>query len=636
MSTPNQSSGSGPRPSLGAASGPAPAQAGFALAVSLPLAAYLCTLSGHSYWLDGGEFVAASIHLDIAHPPGHPLSALHGKLWSLLPLGPLSFRVALGQAVAAALAAGLLYRACLTGVYAFGVQSRAIAVPAALLGAWLPALSFAIWFQAVRPEVYALQGLVSMLAIDRLVHLQSSDRSDPRPLYTAAFAVGLGLTNHHLMAFFLFPALLWSAWTVARRARRVRPILVCALLGLIALGTYAYLPVRAAQPLPANFGTPSTLQRFYWVVSAQVYARDFGDENLQPLSERFADMGVALVENLHLVFVLAALGGLYLAWRAPASRRIGWLWLIVALTVLGVRPWLGPVRGNPDSLGYLFAGIAAIGALVSFAAAGIGHALQARPSGKGLASTLLCASALLVVGMQVSRHARSADLFHFTATDVIDEYRLRRLPQRTALIAATPQTVFRFLELAASEAIRPDVVLVPVPFLRYPGVSTALIERHPQLRELVNDFVALDRLRPAPLLRLAGRRPVMTELEAHVAADSYRALLPAGVLYGVIAPRALRDALPRGAALQRSAHARMAADLGDQRAETETARQLLWLHYTDALYYAAVGRLDRAREALAAATQLQPSDAHLRSLRTALSVQQGALDVRPFFAFEAP
>jgi hypothetical protein len=611
-------------------------QLGFALAATLPLAAYLCTLSGHSYWLDGGEFVAASINLDIAHPPGHPLSALYGKLWTLLPLGPLPFRVALGQAVAAALAAGLLYRACRTCVDAFGERSQVIAVPAALIGAWLPALSFAIWFQAVRPEVYALQGLVCMLAVDRLAVVQASEARDARPLYAAAFALGLGLTNHHLMAFFLFPALLWCAWTSARRARSVRPIAICALLGLLALSTYAYLPVRAAQQPPANFGAPLTFARFFWVVSSRVYARDFGDQNPQPLSERFADIGVALVENLHLAFVLAALAGLYLAWRERTSRRVGWLWLIIALTVLGVRPWLGPVRGNPDSLGYLFCGIAAVGALVSFAAAGLATLVQVRVQGNRLPSALLCACAVLAVALQVSRHGRNADLFDFSATDVIDEYRLRQLPQRTALIAATPQTVFRFLELAASEAVRPDLVLVPLPFLRYPGMPSTLMKRHPQVRVLVNDFLALDRLRSGPLVHLARRGPVMTELESHLASDSYRVLLPAGLLYAVVRPRAARDFLPRAATLQRHVYARIASGLGRQIGETETARQLLWLRYTDALYYAAIGRPDRAREALAAAELLQPRDAHVRSLRRALLAQQGAFDVQPFFAFDAP
>ena len=46
-----------------------------ALASGVPLAAFIATGSLHDYWLDGGEFTAQAIDLDIAHPPGHPLAS---------------------------------------------------------------------------------------------------------------------------------------------------------------------------------------------------------------------------------------------------------------------------------------------------------------------------------------------------------------------------------------------------------------------------------------------------------------------------------------------------------------------------------------------------------------------------------
>lgn len=617
MSTPNQSS------------------RGVALAVVLPLLAYLWTASSASYWLDGGEFVEAAVNLDIAHPPGHPLAALYGKLWTLLPLGPLPFRVALGQAAAAALAAGLLFRACLTAAHTVGAD-EALAVPAALLGAWLPALSFAIWFQGVRPEVYALAGLLGALAIERLSRVQASSARDPRPLYTAAFALGLGLTNHHFMAFLLFPVLLWSAVTVARRRRSARPVLTCALLGLLALGAYAYLPVRAAQHPPANLGTPVTLERMYWVVSARVYAREVDSEHAQPIVERYADVGVSLIENLHAPFILAALIGLYALWRAPGGRRLGWLWMLVAACSLGARPWVGPLRGNPDALGYMFAGFGAVGALAGLAAAALAARVPPGTRAAGGTRALLWAGALLVAALQIASHGRAADLSAFHATDSFDEHRLRRLPPRAALIATTPQTVFRHLDLAASEAVRPDVALVPVPFLRYPGVAEAVVAAHPDTRELVEDFMASDRVRSAPLLRLGARRPLLVELEAHVATETYRTLLPVGLLYLVVHPRAVAAALPAAHANERRVFAQIAADLGEGAAETETSRQLLWVRYMDALYHAAAGRSDRAGEALDAAAALHPQDAHVRALRGALAGTSGPLDVQRFLAFDAP
>ena len=56
------------------------------LATLPPFVLYLATLSGHSYWLDSGEFVAAALTLGVAHPPGHPLAALMGNLFSWLPI----------------------------------------------------------------------------------------------------------------------------------------------------------------------------------------------------------------------------------------------------------------------------------------------------------------------------------------------------------------------------------------------------------------------------------------------------------------------------------------------------------------------------------------------------------------------
>ena len=75
-------------------------------------------------------------------------------------------------------------------------------------------------------------------------------------------------------------------------------LLVCALLGLLALCAYVYLPVRAAQNPPANLGDPRTLERIAWVVSAKVYANNLSKQVQQPLSERFADSGVVLVDHL--------------------------------------------------------------------------------------------------------------------------------------------------------------------------------------------------------------------------------------------------------------------------------------------------------------------------------------------------
>jgi hypothetical protein len=72
--------------------------------------------------------------------------------------------------------------------------------------------------------------------------------------------------------------------------------------------------------------------------------------------------------------------------------------------------------------------------------------------------------------------------------------------------------------------------------------------------------------------------------------------------------------------------------LGEQVHEPETRNQLLWIHYGDALYYAAMGLPDRARQSTAWAIELAPDAAELRALSIALDDPnlEGAIDIRPY------
>ena len=58
---------------------------------------------------DSLEFQLVTYQLGIAHPTGYPLYTLLGKLFTLLPLGSVAFKVALSQAVAGSVAAVLVY-----------------------------------------------------------------------------------------------------------------------------------------------------------------------------------------------------------------------------------------------------------------------------------------------------------------------------------------------------------------------------------------------------------------------------------------------------------------------------------------------------------------------------------------------
>ena len=624
-----------------------------ALASGVPLAAFLATASAHDFWLDSGEFTAQGVFLDIAHPPGHPLAGLLAHLFVLLPLGPIPFRVALAQATAAAAAAGFLYSALDTTVRAVGVDKDRVAVPLALGGTWWVVCSYAWWFQAVRPEVYALQALLVMIAIERIIALEAAwPTHDVRPLYVACLALGLGLANHHFIAFLAFPAL---APTLARvvRAKGTRPLWLSGVSVAVGLASYVYLPVRAATDPPANLGDPSSLGRLFWVVSAQVYTRHKGTAAPEPLTDRFMDMLAILGDNLGGPFgsdddvvvavrALAVLGillvALYALLRTPGVRRLGVTWGLVLVVSLGVRAWLDAVRGNPDVLGYLMPGLAAVGAcftgLFALLLARVGHDPRGKPR------TLAVAIALGVAALglaQLHGNAERASLATFHATDAFDDERVRRLPTNAVVLAHAPQTVFRHWSVTATERARPDVTIVPMPFLGYPGVVDALVARDPDVAELLRGYLLEGELRQPDLQSLAMQRPLLIEMDVRVPVELFETLVPGGLYYEVLDAGATDTDVEEARAPHDAALARLYSNLGPEATRLrETRDQLLWLHYLDALYYAAVGAREPALMAVRRGLEIQPRSPELRALGAALAHGEGRVDVTPFVVQTPP
>ena len=610
--------------------------AALGLAVFVPLAAYVATLSGNGYWLDAGELTASAVDLDVAHPPGHPLAAMLAHAATLVPLGSLVMRVAFAQAVCAALACGFLYAAIGTTVRALGVHDDRLAVPMALGASWITAGAYGWWLQAVRPEVYALQALLIAIAIERIIALEAAwPTRDLSPLPVASLALGLSLANHHFMGFLCFPAV---APTLARvyRARGARPVGISLGLVMTGLATYLYLPIRASTDPPMNLGDPTSLSRFYWVVSAQAYQ---GTHALQPepLGDRLLDVALSLVDSLHLAPVLLALAGAYVLLRAPGVVRIGYVWIALVLFSFVGRGWLGFVRGNPDALGYLMPAMAGVAAMaVSLVAAVVStlgeRAVASRKKGAPPSmllrtAALLCA--LLGVFQIVGSRAR-ASLASFHATDALDELRIRELPPRAVVLLYGPQTCFRFFELQATEHVRPDVRIVPMPFLEYPGTIDALVRREPALAGLLRTQLLEGQPAVSELQSLATTRPVLVELDVRVPVALHETLLPDTALYAV-EPAGTTDVDIRSAFGRRAeALEGLRVALDSDASDAETRSQLLWIHYNDALYAASVGQRDAARLSVSRALSLSPQARQLVALRRALEVGRGPIDPTPF------
>jgi hypothetical protein len=596
-----------------------------AAAALVPFALYVWTAGGTAYWLDSAEFTAAAIDLDIPHPPGHPLANLWGNLFTWLPLGPLPFRVALSQAAACAVALACVQRAVERSVAFLGV----LAPTSGLIGlgsTWLLAGSYGFWFQSVRAEVYALQAMLVCFALERLSLLATRDPADTdaRPFYQATLAVGLGLANHHLIAVLALPAFLGS-FVMLTRAQGLRPLLLGTTTGLLGLSAYVYLPLRARHLPPMDLGHPVSAEALAWVVSARVYAKKVGTAARQPLDERFADLSVILVENLWVPTLLLMALGSYVLLRQRRTWALAFLWLVTAVVSLAGRAFLNEVRANPDVLGYMMPGFAAA---VALAATGLG-ALTVRLKFRA-AGPLAAALALGVGALALALGAPKASLAQFNAPDVFDEIRYRALPDKACVVLVAPQTAFRHFGVDAAERLRPDVAMLPVPFLDYGESGKQLARKRPELAPVIKDFLSRQQLSRSALTALIPKRRVLVELDTSVTLPFVRFLLPSGLYYELLPQPPSRQAIVQAAQIREATYDFLYRAIGADARELETKRQLLWLHYTDTVYFAQHGLRKEARRAAARGLRLEPQARELAALDRALSKGQGPLDVRPF------
>lgn len=244
-----------------------------AMAFCLPLLLYGLTLCPTVPVGDGGELTCAAHSLGIAHPTGYPLFCLWGRMFTFaLPFGNVAVRVNLMSAFFASLAVLSVYflaRELFGGIFE---KKRLFLRLAALVTALMYAFSETLWSQAVQSEVYALHAFLTAVLILVMVVWRRTAQS--RLAYLWAFLWGLSFA-HHTSVIFLSPAALYVAISGWRRLRLNRCLPGMALLFLLGISLYLYLPLRSAADPPHDWGNPENLRRLWDHMTARQYRRFF-------------------------------------------------------------------------------------------------------------------------------------------------------------------------------------------------------------------------------------------------------------------------------------------------------------------------------------------------------------------------
>jgi hypothetical protein len=540
-----------------------------AAAALVALAAYVAALCPSPYWHDSSQFAAAAVLLGVPQPPGHPIAMLLYKAVALLPFGPGALRVGLSQALCSAAAAAFLalagaqlsarVRAALDAEQRGGPGALDAAIGAGV--AVVVSLGHAVAFQSVRPEVYALQGL--LYAASAFLLLRYDETEDLRFFAIAALVMGLGLANHHyIMGTCILPAALLL------RAPAGRALRLCLPLGALGLILYLYLPLRAAHHPLINWGAATSLSRMIWVISAAPFQKSV----THPLEATDLEAVIALVEALGPLLTLIAMMGLYLLFRQRDTRRAGaYLLGTAALCTIG-RVLQKFDVANPDCYGYL---IPAIYALCLVTCAGLASLCVVT----GRFAPALAALPLLLAGARGATEPARFNRSGFYDQDVLVGSWLREAPPRALALTGVYQTVFSLWYLQGVEGLRPDVRHVHRHFFDHPGYRDEQLARAQDGAE--SDATLAQVLgEKGPILDLLRRerRPVLWEYDTMEPPGVAPHLAPRGLFAEVV-----RDGSPPAPSARDQAQAareRAAAQAGQ--ADVETRRVQIWRAFANA------------------------------------------------------
>ncbi|MFH1312554.1 MAG: tetratricopeptide repeat protein [Candidatus Eisenbacteria bacterium] len=402
-----------------------------ALISVVSLAFYLATLPRSVLPGDSGELIAASRTLSIAHPPGYPMYVMIGKLFSsLFVWGSVAYRYNLLSAVAVSATLAIVYL-ILTELRVGKLIALAVTLGLATLQSF--------WLQATTAEVYAFNALFTAILLHSAL---LGRRYGERSFLLIAFVAGLSLSHHLSLAYPVIAAVVILTAGV-KVIPRVKTLVLSALLLIIGLTAWLYIPVRASLGPPLTWGSTDTLSGFLSHITAQSYRW-----RLRELAgaARITDfLGFFRVETNEsgLILMLAALAGV-----AANVKRLTLVGGFVILVLLFAGHFA--MYSIPDIESHVFPALIGIGVLAGLGLQALAD-LAARYRRSAGSIVAVCTFLVLIPNLRAV-HPRRDEWFAIDYAEAIKESARAACGENCVVVTSGALSTFPLLYTSLTES----------------------------------------------------------------------------------------------------------------------------------------------------------------------------------------
>lgn len=212
---------------------------------------------------DSGDIILAYFFAGVPHPPGYPLNTMLGViLTKIIPGVTFVFKANFISVIYSALSISLIFY-----LLSHLTRNVVISLAASLVLAFTPLF----WLYAHFAEVFQLSSVLILLSMIFLFRwVESSKKTELKPLYLATFFFGLAVFHHNTVILFA-PAYLYLALKAKKIIfvkTRIFRLMAAFLAGAL---PYFYVVWAAGRHTPVNWDDPTTPGNFWRLITRADY-----------------------------------------------------------------------------------------------------------------------------------------------------------------------------------------------------------------------------------------------------------------------------------------------------------------------------------------------------------------------------